>query len=168
MGIVLIFGETAQIAVEIGSDRLIRSQVGIPRAVFGCPVQSVDGDNCIAEVVGGTIALCIVEAVLIRELEIDLTEDGLAIGDAGTVVPTLRGGDAIAAGIDRRVGGQLIVLQEAVVDRLAGTFVPVAIELEGDVTACVAELTIELQHTSYVFRVAVADIVLGAVVLHKT
>ena len=95
MCIVFVFGVSAQVVVKIALDGLIGSQVGIPRAIFRCPDRT---HGLVAEVVGAAITLRIVVTVLITELEIDLTEDGLAIGNAGTVVPVLGGGVVIATG----------------------------------------------------------------------
>ena len=164
MSIVAILGESAQIVVTITLNGLIGSEVGIPCAIIRCP----DGTYWrIAEIVGATIALRIVVTVLIDELEIDLTEDWLAIGEAGTVVPVLGRGVVIATG---DVAGVVLILIEhhnSIVDRLASAIAPVTIELEGDVTACGAEFAVELKHTAQVFGVAIADVVLHTVVLHN-
>ena len=163
MCIVLVFGVSAQVVVTITRDGLIGRQVGVPGAIFGIPDWA---QRLLAEVVGGSIALRIVVTILITELEIHLTEDGLAIGDAGTVVPVLRGGVVIATGDISGVVCQLIEIHQCIVDRLTAAFAPVSIELNGDVTALGVEFAIELQHTAQVLRVAVTDVVLHAVVLH--
>ena len=168
VGIVLVLRESAQVAIEIGFDGLIGLQERIPGAVVGFPPGGRRYDLGLAEVVGAAVALRIVVAELIDELEIDLTEDGLAVGEAGTVVPVLRRSEVIAADEVGGVLGELVELHEAVADGAAFAIAPVAVELEGDVTACGAELTVELEHTAEVLGVAVADIVLIAGVLDDT
>ena len=165
MCIVFVFGESAQVVVTIAHDGLIGCQIGVPGAVFGIPDRA---QGLLAEVISAAVALRIVVTVLITELEIHLTEDGFAVGDAGTVVPVLRGGVVIATGDVCGVVCQLIEIHQCIVDRLATAIAPVTIELEGDVTALSVEFAVELQHTAQVLRVAVTDIVLHAVVLHDT
>ena len=58
--------------------------------------------------------------------------------------------------------------REVVRHRLAGTFTPVGIELQGNIATIVTQTTIELQHATQILGVAIADAIVGIVVLDNT
>ena len=104
----------------------------------------------VAEIVGSAIALAVLILILVTELEVDLTEDGLAVGETGTIAPIGGWCHTIAADGLYRVRRKLVIAQIAVSDALAGSIAPVTIELECDVTAIGTEATIELEHTPHI------------------
>ena len=104
----------------------------------------------VAEIVGSAIALAVLILILVTELEIDLTKDGLAVGETGTIAPIGGWCHTIAADGLYRVRRKLIITQIAVSDALAGSVAPVTIDLECEVTAIGTEATIELEHTSHI------------------
>ena len=113
-----------------------------------------------AEVVGGAVALVVLVLILIAELEVDLAEDGFAVGRTKAVAPVLRGGLTITLNNLRRVSKQLVITQIAIGDALTGTIAPVSIDLEGQVTTSGTEFAVELQHTTHILRIAVRHIIL--------
>ena len=150
MCIVFVFRETTQVAIAIGVDRLVRLQIGIPRAIFGLP-EITDDSRHITEVVSTAVVLGVVIAELVDKLQIYLTEDGLAIGDAGTIVPVLCRSETIAARVVRGVLCQLEEAHVTIVDRATFSLAPVTVELKGQVTTCRTEFTVELEHSTQIF-----------------
>ena len=117
MDIVFVFGVSAQILIEIGVDGAVGLEVGVPGAEIGSPICGRWNVECGrwnvecgrwnvecgrwnvecgmregAEVVGGAVALVVLVLILIAELEVDLAEDGFAVGRTKAVAPVLRGG----------------------------------------------------------------------------
>ena len=163
MDVVLVFGESALveilIGIEVGDTEM--AEIAVPRTVIGIPGIEL---GQAAEVVGAAVALLVTILVLVTELEVGSGEDGLAVGEAGAVVPVLGGGDGVAVDGVASDDARLEVVDVAVADGAALAVAPACIQLDGDVAAIIAETAVELQHTVQILRVAVGDALLVAVV----
>ena len=160
MVVVLILRHTAQCRIHIVIKRIGQTvKIGIPITILGLDIHKI----YVCQTISLTVTLGITILVGVAELEIDLTEDGLAVSGTDTIAPAVFRCHIITIG-DRRV--QRIKQEDIVVrHRLAHALTPVAVQLDGDVPAVVVQTTIELQHTTDVLGVTVADTVLHIQVL---
>ena len=142
MGIVLILRIAAQVGVAIVFVRPTtqQRQLVVPAAILGSDAEEVESQ--LAEVVGAAVALRVLIFILVRELQVGLGEDRLAVRSLHAVVPVLRRRHGVAVG--QVVGLGTVVIHRIVGERTAHALTVVARQSQGDVAPRAAQSAIDL------------------------
>ena len=159
MCIVLIFRETA-LGVILLKCYARHSQITIPTTILRCQAAEVTTQH----IKGLAITLLITETIGVAELQVGTTPNWLAVACAGTIAIVRRRCDIPAVCLIRGVGCHQF--NDIVRKRLAVTLTVVTVQHQGKVAARIVQLSVNLQHTANVLRIAVANAVRFLIVLN--
>ena len=162
VGIVLILGIAAQVALQVIVELIVHTvQPGIPGAVLGGDALE-DVRRHVTEVVSQTVALILVIAQLVAELQVGTFPQGLAVGCTQHIAPVIGRRGAVTGSIVGRIVTILILLAEqqhlvvgyALVLAIAST----TLNTQNDVTTARIQAAIQLQHGPGILVLAIRQV----------
>ena len=125
----------------------------------------------LAEIVGAAVALGVAVSKLIAELQEGSLPEWLTIGQLARITVILRRSQVIAVGLISRILALrcLYKIELGIVERdaLAVIIRIFGIHTEGDVASLVAQLAVNLQHTTHIIVLGIADS-LGKLFVHHS
>ena len=160
MSIVLILGVTAQVLVEVIVERCEFTDPWIPFTIDRYDAfKGILAE--VTEIVGLTVALVLVVSQLIVELQMSALPERLAVVGTEHIAAVVAGGGVVPGGEESGVVACLVLhlIQVHLVIGSIPVFVVThtAFQTQGDIAPFWIQTSVELQHSPYVFVLAIAQ-----------